>query len=131
MMGRWLSLARELTEAHDNSDNSAKSPPTANSAEPIVPIVTIVTPDLVRDSVEANVIAWINSHPPDLPETQNHCAACGEFIEVYDIHWVCLGDGALIHYSGKYGKVCWGRWQKMRRDEAKRAMETSDGGQSR
>jgi len=133
-MGHWLNIARELTEAHDNSDNSANSVeigPEIGSDRPIVPFVTIVTPDLIGGSVEANVIAWINSNPPDLPEAQNHCAACGEFIEVYDVHWVCLSDGALIHYSGKYGKVCWGRWQKMRRDDAKRAMETSEGGQSR
>jgi hypothetical protein len=127
MMGRWLNLALELTEAQDNSDNSDKSPPKVHVVEPIVPIVPFVTPDLIEDRAEANIIAWINNHPPDLPLSQNHCAACGEYIEVYDTHWVHLGDGALIHYSGKYGKDCWERWQEIRRNNAKIAFKTSKG----
>lgn len=68
---------------------------------------------------ETSVIAWINSNPPCLPDHQNNCAACGIYIEVYDTGRVYLGDGALIHYGGKNGKVCWELWQQMRRDEAK------------
>ena len=71
------------------------------------------------------VTAWINANPPDLPEHQNNCAACGEHIPVYDTGWVCLGDGALIHYSGKHGQVCWKRWHRMRRGEAIRVIEIS------
>ena len=122
-MGRWLSLASELNEAHDNSDNSAKSPPMVHEVEPIVPFVTIVTPELIEGSTETNIIAWINSHPPDLPDAQNHCAACGEFIEVYDVYWIYLADGALIHYSGKYDNKCWKRWQKIRLDNANTALK--------
>jgi hypothetical protein len=70
----------------------------------------------------AAVIAWINANPPDLPMHQNHCAACGEYIPVYDTGWVYLGDGALIHHGGERGRDCFDRWQDMRRDEAERAI---------
>jgi hypothetical protein len=76
----------------------------------------------VSEPDERTVVAWINSHPPVPPKDKNHCAACGEYIEVYNTNWVYLGDGALIHYSGKYGKVCWDQWQEMRRDEANSAL---------
>ena len=68
---------------------------------------------------ECKVVAWINSNRPDLPEHQNNCAACGEYIQVYDTHWVILGDGALIHYSGKHGKTCVDQWQEICRGKAK------------
>jgi hypothetical protein len=74
---------------------------------------------------EKKVIAWINSNPPDLPEHQNNCAACGGYIPVHDTGWVILGDGALIHYSGKHGQVCWKRWHRTRRSEAIRVIEIS------
>ncbi len=73
---------------------------------------------VAADTSEKKVIAWINSHPPDLPNDQNHCAACGEFIQVYDIGWVILGDGALVHHGGKHGDACHKKWARMRRDEA-------------
>jgi hypothetical protein len=68
-----------------------------------------------------NVIAWINANPPDLPKHQNSCAACGKYIPVHDTDWVILGDGALVHYSGKHGQVCWEHWQQIRNNEAKLA----------
>jgi hypothetical protein len=68
------------------------------------------------------VIAWINANPPDLPIHQNQCAACGEFIQVYDPGWVNLGDGALIHHGGERGQDCFDRWQNIRREEAERAI---------
>ena len=73
-------------------------------------------------SYEDQIVAWINSNPPNLPEPQNNCAACGEFIPVYDTGWVILGDGALIHYSGKHGKTCWEAWKTKRREIAQAAM---------
>ena len=82
---------------------------------------------IATEPYENTVIAWINSHPPDLPLSQNHCAACGEYIEVYNTLWVYLGDGALIHYSGKYDKVCWEKWQKIRRDNANTALKKPKG----
>ena len=72
---------------------------------------------------ETHVIAWINANQPDLPEHQNNCAACGVYIEVHDTGWVILGDGALIHYSGKHGQVCWKRWLQIRNAEAKQAIK--------
>ena len=75
---------------------------------------------------EAIVIAWINSNPPDLPDPQNNCAACGLPILVIDAGWVYLADGAMIHYSGKHEKICWERWLKMRRSEAMQALAFSD-----
>jgi hypothetical protein len=73
----------------------------------------------VGEAFDSNdkVIAWINANPPDLPEHQNNCTACGGYIHVYDTHWVILGDGALIHYSGKHGKGCLEWWQRKRREE--------------
>jgi len=68
-----------------------------------------------------NIIAWFNANPPDLPKHQNSCAACGKHIPVHDTDWVILGDGALVHYSGKHGQVCWKHWQQIRNDEAKLA----------
>ena len=65
------------------------------------------------------VIAWINANPPDLPKHQNNCAACGKHIPVHDTDWVILGDGALIHYSGKHGKTCVDQWQEICRGKAK------------
>ena len=124
-MGHWLNLARELTEAHDNSDNSdnsAKSPNKKLSPEPIVPSVTFVTSDQSEDTEEGKVIAWLNANPPDFPAAQNNCAACGEFIPVYDTGWFYLGDGALIHYSGKYGLGCWEVWKSKRRETAQAAI---------
>ena len=117
-MGHWLKLARKLTEAHDNSDNSAKSPPNPPTPKPIVPSVTIVAANQIEETEENKIVAWINANPPNLPDAQNHCAACGEFIPVYDTGWVILGDGALIHYSGKHGKTCWDAWMSKRRKEA-------------
>ncbi len=76
---------------------------------------------------ESKIIAWINANPPDLPEHQNDCAACGEYIHVYDTGWVCLGDGALIHYSGKHGKTCFDSWHQTRRDAAKTALNEQKG----
>jgi len=84
-------------------------------------------PTELSDNSDAKVVAWINSHPPDLPDAQNHCAACGEYIEVYDVHWIYLADGALIHYSGKYDNKCWKRWQEIRRDNANTALKKSKG----
>ena len=78
-----------------------------------VPVV-----DAGSSSPENRIIAWINSNPPDLPDPQNDCAACGEFIPIYDSGWVYLADGALIHYSGKHGTKCLAAWQKKRRDAA-------------
>ncbi|MZR29659.1 hypothetical protein [Sneathiella litorea] len=83
--------------------------------------ITIVTPD----NAEAKIIAWINSHPPGLPIVQNNCAECGEFTPVYDTGWVILGDGALIHYSGKHGKKCWKAWRRKRSNEA--MSQSADG----
>ncbi len=64
-----------------------------------------------------SVAAWINTHPPELPEHQNNCAACGEFIPVYDVGWVILGDGALVHIK------CRDRWSEMRRGSAKQSLD--------
>lgn len=72
---------------------------------------------------ESKVVAWINRHPPDLPDVQNYCAACGEFIPVYDTNWVHLADGAFIHHGGKHGRSCFNRWRQMRREKAERALE--------
>tara|TARA_B110000046_G_scaffold161704_1_gene175554 strand:+ start:649 stop:831 length:183 start_codon:yes stop_codon:yes gene_type:complete len=58
-----------------------------------------------------------------LPKVQNNCAACGDFIPVYD--WVILGDGALIHYSGKHGKTCWDAWMSKRRKEAETTLRVT------
>ncbi|MDA1029712.1 MAG: hypothetical protein O3B41_11770 [Bacteroidetes bacterium] len=124
-MGHWLNLARELTEAHDNSDNSDKSPPKHNPPEPFVPFVPFVTDSQVEETEEGKIVAWINANPPDLPDAQNHCAACGEFIPVYDTGWVILGDGALIHYSGKHGKTCWDAWRRKRREEAESKLRVN------
>jgi hypothetical protein len=78
-----------------------------------------VTNGTLSESVsEPRIIAWINSNPPDLPDVQNNCAACGEFIPVYDTGWVILGDRSLIHYSGKYGLKCWKAWKAKRRTDA-------------
>jgi hypothetical protein len=63
------------------------------------------------------VTAWINANPPDVPEHQNNCAACGGYIPVHETGWVILGDGALIHYSGNHGMECWEQWQRKRREE--------------
>lgn len=71
---------------------------------------------------EAGVVAWINANPPELPEVQNHCAACGESILFNDTGWVCLADGALIHYSGSHGLTCWEAWKKKRRETAHAAL---------
>ena len=68
------------------------------------------------------IVAWINSNPPELPEIQNHCAACGAFIPVYDTGWIYLADGALIHYSGEHGLTCWEEWKKMRSEAARAAL---------
>lgn len=87
------------------------------------PTVQTVTADIS----EKKVVAWINSHPPDLPIDQNNCAACGEYIHVYDTGWVCLGDGALIHYSDKHGKTCFDSWHQTRRDAAKTALNEQKG----
>lgn len=112
-------LAQELSQAHDNSDNStAKHHP----PEPIVPSVTIVTTDQPEETEEGKIIAWINSNPPSLPEVQNDCAACDEFILAYDTCWVILGDGALIHYSGKHGLGCWEAWKSKKRETAQAAI---------
>lgn len=73
-------------------------------------------------NAEDCVVAWINANPPVLPEVQNHCAACGEFIPVHESGWVFLGDGALIHYSGKHGLGCWEVWKEKRRDAAMAEM---------
>jgi hypothetical protein len=124
-MGYWISLALQLSEAHDNSDNSDKSPPKVVSEEPIVPFVTNVRPSITKDGGEAEIIAWINHHPPDIPATQSRCAACDELISANDNGWVYLGDGALIHYSGKHGKDCWRRWSQKRRDVAKLALRAA------
>jgi hypothetical protein len=67
---------------------------------------------------EKSIPGWINANPPELPEHQNSCAACGVYIPVYDTGWVILGDGALIHYGDKHGTDCWERWRQKRRDEA-------------
>ena len=75
-----------------------------------------------KQDKENSIIAWINANPPDLPEAQNNCAACGEFIPVYDTSWVFLGDGALIHYSGKYGLGCWEVWKSIKRETAQAAI---------
>ncbi len=48
-MGRWLNLAREITDTHDNSDRSDKSLPQVVVEEPIVTIVPIVTPSENKD----------------------------------------------------------------------------------
>lgn len=117
----YLQMFREgshVSPARDNSDNSDKSPPKVVVAEPIVTIVTIVADSQAEETEEGKIVAWINANPPDLPDAQNHCAACGEFIPVYDTGWVVLGDGALIHYSGKHGKTCWDAWSRKRRNEA-------------
>jgi hypothetical protein len=72
------------------------------------------------------VIAWINANPPDLPMHQNHCAACGEYIPVYDTGWVYLGDGALVHHGGERGRECLDRWQVLRRAEALEGLGESE-----
>jgi hypothetical protein len=70
----------------------------------------------------SSIVAWINSNPPNLPESQNNCAACGELIPVYETGWVYLGDGALIHHGGETGDACWKRWQRMRRVLARKVL---------
>ena len=90
---------------------------------PIVTVIVIVVGVIIEvmmieETEENKIVAWINANPPNLPDAQNHCAACGEFIPVYDTGWVILGDGALIHYSGKHGKTCWDAWMSKRRKEA-------------
>lgn len=88
----------------------------------------VVPAKVVRaDDTETEIIAWINANPPDMPEHQNNCAACGEYIPVYDTGWVCLGDGALIHYGGKHGKKCFKNWHQMRREMAQSAFENLNG----
>lgn len=77
------------------------------------------------DDAVDNVVAWINSNPPSLPDAQNHCAACGKFIEVYNTDWVYLADEALIHHGGKLGRACFDRWRQLRREEALEALSAA------
>lgn len=67
---------------------------------------------------EGRVSAWINTNPPAQPDPDT-CAACGAAL---DKHFVILGDGAAIHYSGSHGLRCWERYQRQRRHEAEAAM---------
>ena len=74
--------------------------------------------DAPRRALKATVAAWINAHPPTQPDPDT-CAACGKTL---DGHFVVLGDGAAIHYSGPHGLTCWERYQRQRRHEAEAAM---------
>ena len=116
-MGRWLDLARELqsdkigADNSDKRDNSEADGPHRRFVGAFVPIVTNVT--------EVDVVNWINANPPSLPRIQNHCAACGEYIHVYDQYWVILGDGALIHHGGHRRITCSRLWSAKRRQDAR------------
>jgi hypothetical protein len=105
--------ANKSEGAPTGTDDATPSPVGAWHSDGEATALTVQT--VAADTSEKAVIASINSNPPNLPNDQNHCAACGEFIQVYDTGWVILADGALIHYSGKHGMECWEQWQRERR----------------
>jgi hypothetical protein len=129
-----------VTHLLHQGPKGGKSEETAENLDCLasVALVTPVAPDLCEESFDPGVpsglaingdiktIAWINANPPDLPMHQNHCAACGEYIPVYDTGWVYLGDGALVHHGGERGRECFDRWQVLRRAEALKGLGESE-----
>ena len=102
-----LISAKKTGPQFDPSQASAET----NSATGTDPVAH----DLNDTRLDARVTAWCNANPPELPVSQNHCAACGEFIPVYENGWVYLADGALIHYGKPPTRCCFDEWQTIRR----------------
>ena len=102
---RWLDWepAQTPTQQTDNTDKS-----------PSVSFVSVAPGRLDSRAHEAAVAAWINTHPPTQRDSET-CAACGAALGA---HFVVLGDGAAVHYSGPHGLRCWERYQHQRRREA-------------
>ena len=67
---------------------------------------------------EAAIARWLNGHPPRNLDP-DHCAACDRPV---DDRLVILGDGAVIHYSGRHRDACYRTYQTMRRSEAEDAL---------
>ena len=102
-MGRWLSLARQMADACDNSDNSANS---TFWIRPIDPFVTIVTKGQ-RETGNGRIA----------PHPQNNCSSCGEFIPVYNTNWIHTTDGTLVHHGAEHGDACLKHWQDRRKSD--------------
>ncbi len=67
---------------------------------------------------EAAIARWLNGHPPRNIDP-DRCAACGGPV---DDRLVILGDGAVIHYSGRHRDACYRAYQTRRRKEAENAL---------
>lgn len=72
----------------------------------------------LADAYEAAIARWLNGHPPRNIDP-DRCAACDGPV---DDRLVILGDGAVIHYSGRHRDACYRAYQTRRRKEAENAL---------
>ena len=79
-------------------------------------------PEADRRAFHHALVEWCNRHPPEVDP--NLCAGCGRAVNTAGNDWRPLGDGATVHYGGRYGLRCFEAHGAKRREDACKALAT-------